>query len=406
MTRTAIAHVITCLSFLVLISACTQNKPKPPASPPRQANGPHWYWGFVGHGGRTIPCIFDRVGMFQNGFASVNYRGKWGIIDTTGRFVIPPEFERVEVSRHGIAKVWKREIGDSVSKPIFVDITNHPVPAPQWWGLKWYYACDPERLHAMPDSVTKLRLDRYIARSDSEAHAVMQRGGDPILSHSLPPLRTDRYGYVDSTGKFVIPPNYVHASSFFDGLAWVAFDTGRAPMVCIDTTGTVVISPRLDGGGIFADARCAVSEGSLIGYIDRTGNLVIPPRYERAGYFSEGRAIVCMHGRYGVIDTSGNQVVSCVYEGMIPYSPDANGRIRFAFGGKWGFLDAQGQIAIWPQYDEVQAFNYGLAVFALKDQHGERIYGVMDTTGTWVAAPIYDLVNYSYGGPVPVGLKR
>ena len=320
-------------TVLIVAYSCTQKRDA--TAPDKQTSYPRARWGFVRHDGKAIPCIFDREATFWNGYACVQYRGKWGIIDTTGRFVIPPEYERVDAIRHGITRVWKKEEGDSVSKAVFMDTTGRRVAEPWWWRLKWYYMGYPERLHPMPDSATKVSLDKFSAWSDSVRWAVMRRGGDPLPLPRMP-LPTDRYGYVDSTEQFVIPPMYVRAENFRDGLAWVALDTGRAPMFCIDSTGRFVTPPH---------------------------------DYWYSAPFHCGLA-------------------------------------AFQSGDKCGYRNEQGDVVIWPQFDNCDEFHEGLAVIAMNDSYGREKYGVIDTAGTWIAAPLYDQADWAFGGLVAVCLRQ
>ena len=70
-----------------------------------------------------------------------------------------------------------------------------------------------------------------------------------------------KYGYIDHSGKWVIPRSFVAADDFHEGLAAVM---GR------------------DG---------------TWGYIDKAGEFVIAPRFEAASEFSEGLAAVLIAGR-------------------------------------------------------------------------------------------------------------
>ena len=50
--------------------------------------------GFIYSTGRlVIPCEYDNASYFSEGFAPVEKNGKWGFIDTNGRLVIPCEYE-------------------------------------------------------------------------------------------------------------------------------------------------------------------------------------------------------------------------------------------------------------------------------------------------------------------------
>lgn len=51
-------------------------------------------WGVIDATGRLIvPCEYDHIGDFRKGLVPVEKDGKCGFIDTTGRLVIPCEYK-------------------------------------------------------------------------------------------------------------------------------------------------------------------------------------------------------------------------------------------------------------------------------------------------------------------------
>ena len=85
------------------------------------------------------------------------------------------------------------------------------------------------------------------------------------------------YGYIDKTGKEVVPCIYADFGSFKEGYAYVKNE---------------------DGG---------------VGYIDKTGKEVIPLHYDDAFGHGEGLFTVGSGGRYGMVDVNDNVVVPLTY---------------------------------------------------------------------------------------------
>jgi hypothetical protein len=101
----------------------------------------------------------------------------------------------------------------------------------------------------------------------------------------------NKYGYIDRSGKMVIPPQYDDVGPFSEGLAYVESKENQG---FIDKTGKMVIK-----GEEFVEARgfsegLAAARGKIgtYGFIDKTGHFVIPPQFHRVGDFSEGLAAV------------------------------------------------------------------------------------------------------------------
>jgi hypothetical protein len=72
-------------------------------------------WGVINETGRIIiNPIFDNIGNFSEGLASVTIGGKCGYIDETGKYVIEPKFAKCGMFSHGIADVT--ETGNPISR--------------------------------------------------------------------------------------------------------------------------------------------------------------------------------------------------------------------------------------------------------------------------------------------------
>jgi len=123
----------------------------------------------------------------------------------------------------------------------------------------------------------------------------------------FPVVKDGRWGYVDRRGAVVIAPRFDRAGRFAEGLAPVA--TGST-LGYADAKGELVLVPALapvDGllHRPFSNGLAAVRDGRRIGFVDRAGTLVIPAAYLTAEDFSEGFALVCSEKGCGFVDTSG-----------------------------------------------------------------------------------------------------
>ena len=89
--------------------------------------------------------------------------------------------------------------------------------------------------------------------------------------------REDKYGYIDKTGREVIPCKYDDANDFREGLA-------------------------------------KVQKSGKYGFIDKTGREVIPCKYDEAYATSEGQALAKKSGKWGAIDKTGREVVPFIFD--------------------------------------------------------------------------------------------
>jgi len=134
--------------------------------------------------------------------------------------------------------------------------------------------------------------------------------------------------------------------------------------------------------GAFSEGVAAVKSGTRMGYIDRSGAVVIPPQFDDEGEFSQGLARVVIGGRTGFHRPEGPagpqpavrrgpevlrgagaretgrpvEVHRSRRQGVIDvrydeYTDFTEGFALVKSGGKYGFIDKSGKLAIQAQFD-------------------------------------------------------
>ncbi len=209
-----------------------------------------------------------------------------------------------------------------------------------------------------------------------------------------------KYGAIDKTGRFVIPPVFAHALRFTNGLARFR-DHGKYGF--IDRTGAIVIPPRFELAWSFSNGLAAVTVDGRWGYIDQTGSIAIEPCFDLTYAFSDGLASVLIGNRVGFIDRTGRTVCMLEYE----FPDDARPVFFFCDGladmevaGKFGYIDKSAQLAISPRFEAARSFREG-RVAVSKD----GLWGFIDTQGEFVVKPGYDEVR-SYRNGLAVTTNR
>lgn len=116
-----------------------------------------------------------------------------------------------------------------------------------------------------------------------------------------------RWGYAGTDGTPVIPATLTEAHVFRHGLAAARTEDGTG---YIDTTGRFVIRPQYAAAGWFAPnglAGVRMADSGRCGYIDRAGRTVVEPRFDGARPFGpDGAAPVRVGGLWGLIDEKGS----------------------------------------------------------------------------------------------------
>ena len=160
------------------------------------------------------------------------------------------------------------------------------------------------------EDLTSIATSAVTAKFTNESHESTQRAEQNIYDGSLfPAVKDGKYGFIDIKGNFVIPPMFTSAGFFIEGLAKVMvggqsyIDEGRkigqfiasekGKWGYIDPTGIFKIPPQFTAADRFSEGLARVSindNGSKKekwGYIDPTGTLKIPPQFTSADSFSE-----------------------------------------------------------------------------------------------------------------------
>jgi len=276
----------------------------------------YWFAGKTGvidiTGKEIVPLKYDSIGSFSEGLAFVHLSSKWGFIDKTGKEVIPLKYSSVSSFSEGLACV---AVGEFQSfKYGFIDKTGREVIP-----TKYDYAS-----------------------SFSEGLAGVKLNGN--------------YGFLDKTGYSVIPFKYDIADSFSEGLARVDLNDKD---IFIDRQNNKIIPLKYYPILAFSEGLAGVCLKRKCGFIDRTGKVVTPLKYDFVSSFKEGFAVVTIGdydaGKRGFIDKTGKEITSIKYSNAESFS---NGLAQVWLNGKVGFIDKTGKEIIPIEYNSVwcQAF--------------------------------------------------
>jgi len=182
------------------------------------------------------------------------------------------------------------------------------------------------------------------------------------------PAGNTMLGYLEvKTGKWVIPPNFLKAQQFLEGVAIVGDAYGNSGKSVIygliDKAGTMPVGYVYDfiypfGKNGLAKVWCKISgsEKDRYGAIDVTGKLVLPCEFQLLGDFYAGHAIVKQQDKFGIIDEKGMFTVPCQYDGLI--STDANSWIVLD-KGKYGLIDQAGKWILPMEYEYISPTTTG-----------------------------------------------
>lgn len=211
------------------------------------------------------------------------------------------------------------------------------------------------------------------------------------------------YGYVDRTGKLVIPYQFDSAGSFQEGLAAVSIDRKYG---FINTSGKIVIKPEYDSVESFKNGYARVTKNGKFGFIDKTGKLITKIIFDKASDFSEGLAAVAVQNEqtwgsyeWGYINTKGEVVIPIIYQQASSFSEGYGVIVKDNPDPKvnapaWCFIDKLGNIVQTDTYVYASPFYNGYSkVEKLGSSGYNSKFGFIDKSFKEVIPVQYDMVG-------------
>ncbi len=179
--------------------------------------------------------------------------------------------------------------------------------------------------------------------------------------------KNDKYGFIDQTGKEVVPCKYDNATGFENGLSVVKVKTGEYDYKfgLMDTTGKEVIPlkwGRMEHYPLDHVLVVGEENASKVGVIDEKGKVIIAPQYAfwskriSNGLWPVGRNDTC-----GVVNLKNETIVPFEYYMIESYSD----KLKVAPAkkdGKWGYIDRTGKAVVPFIYNDAWGGDYYLTV--------------------------------------------
>lgn len=204
-------------------------------------------------------------------------------------------------------------------------------------------------------------------------------------------IKNGKSVYIDHTGRTVIPaiPGSLHTESFSEGLAAVGIAVRVNGKVTerygfIDRTGQFVIQPKFEFAAGFHDGLAVVSKNGKWGAIDKSGKWALQPDflpgflYNFNNGYAEAIVGTGQSRRSILVDRAGKEIYFQDAQSIGMYG---EGLVAFMRNGQYGFKDLQGRTVIAPAYVSVQPFAHGVSRVLLSDNGGVYIYGLIDHSG-------------------------
>jgi hypothetical protein len=243
--------------------------------------GSDWHWRMIDLEGNLVTeDKFSFVGDFSQGLAPFSGRNNEqgsGFIDRTGQVKIDihnahPDFEGYGFM-NGLTPIFVRS-PYALSQFFKPDTWGNEV-----WGVidrtgRQIVPFKYENISEFSDCLAAVEVDGKYGVIDTQGRMVIQPQFDFIgrFSEGLAAVVNHKYGFINKTGQIVVQPQFNFGFYFHEGLAPVQGDNGKFGY--IDPTGKVVIDMQFDAIAPFIQGLAQVDAGDKWGYIDHTGNFI------------------------------------------------------------------------------------------------------------------------------------
>ena len=192
-------------------------------------------------------------------------------------------------------------------------------------------------------------------------------------------------GYIDTTGKIIIKPEYDAVGNFYEGLAVI---NKNDSVFYINKENVNQFNEIFSEAYRFKNGMAPVKKNNKWFFINRQGQ-IISAAYEEVNELSSQLYVVKQNGKYGAIDYLGQAVIEPKFQKLGDFKND------FAYyveNGKYGFVSKSGLVQE-AEFEWISDFNEYYTAIVKKANH----YGIINSQGAVVLEPEYDLVLRTAG---------
>ncbi|MBB6459385.1 WG repeat-containing protein [Flammeovirga kamogawensis] len=345
------------------------------------------FYGFIDENAEIVTKpIYALASDFNNGYAIVKKFDKFGLIYTDGTIQIPIEYDGIGYNKGGWLKIKKGEgsigkwgIIDITGKDIIptiydeiqIDATGANIKSKGKWGRysktnKWNFTpkLNVNILEPFENGIAKIKRKPII---------------DPIDRKTITGYKY--VGYIKENGTVLIPPVYTSIIGF--ERAWkekegLALIEKRNSSGFVNYNGEIALQPEYIQSSGFPEvwtihkgiAKARTIEGKQI-FIDYNGKEVIQPEFDFiADNFQEvwmdssGVAIAQLDNKKGLIDYEGKRVCPLIYDQIFAMNDK---QFVAKKDNKWGLINYKGDTLITFKYDNSAPIHQSQYIKFIKD---------------------------------------
>lgn len=263
---------------------------------------------------------------FNGDYLIVRHMGKYGVIDRWGEMVISPKYDHLEYLDN--PNYFKASINKEYG---VIDATGRII-----------VPVENDYVGRMCEDIIIVKRDGLYGCFDAHGRNVVPFEYEEIKEYVGGMARIcvkGRYGFIDKSGEILVAPFSDNVENFAEDCTLV---TIKNKVGFVTLQGDWIVPPMYDAGGSFAGGLAPLSLGGMFGYINKSGEFVIPMRYDFADVFNAQHKIARVRrgGKWGVVNMDGKDVIPLIYDDVVIC---ADGYIYVKQNGKCGIFSSQGE---------------------------------------------------------------
>lgn len=335
-------------------------------------------WGYADSTGKIlIPYQFEDAEYFSENLALVQINGKKGFINKNGFKVVSPIYKEADSFVNGLSIVETDSAtgiinprGEWIVPPIYYNISGpfgdfYRVENNEKFGVisnkgKLVTEIKYEDLDGFSEGMAAFAIDGlagFIDTTGKEIIAAQFEEAGAFIKGLAKVMLNEKYGMINTAGKFVIPAKFVKISNPHEGRLLVSTEKKCA---YYDLNGKQIIPPsEICAGPVlgiegFQEGLARIERKGKYGFIDKKGKLIIPVNFEQVGFFSNGLAPFRKKKKWGYINKSGKVIIEPIYDAASPF---VDGKAKVKKDGLFGIISKEGKLILNAQYNEIIEFN-------------------------------------------------
>ncbi|MDX2196172.1 MAG: WG repeat-containing protein [Cytophagales bacterium] len=330
------------------------------------------HWAYCDYRGNMVTDFyFKNAQKFENGLAKVTKGFYSALIDTAGKWVLYPEYAKIQRISNGKV-LWSKS-----SKAGFYDVKNKSNTGKIWDEIQpieeGYYICYANGLAGLLDSNLNLVInpsytgfkiyndENCIVASKGYFYSIMHMNGNLKVYMDYPFHRFERYkeglamvvqrgkyGFIDNMGQIMISTQYDEARPFSQGIAAININ-GRWGY--IDKNEKILVTPYYDDVTDFYHYTAIVTKNKKYGFVNREGQEVTKTQFEEVKPTAYGNFIVKQGSKYGLVNDKGLECANAIYRDVVELK---KGVLKIRYVSKYGLVTINNKIIVPQIYEDIQ----------------------------------------------------